>query len=94
MNLHKAVYALIFLSPLMLASGCTPITLSNPGSQTHYQILTAGHTGCEPEDNQLSNLHIQGTGDGTWNATCKGMAYLCSITGQKVEVVSCAPVAR
>lgn len=94
MNLHSAVYALTVLLSLSLVSGCIPITLDNPGTQTHYQILTSGHTGCEPKDNQLSNLRIQGDGDGTWNATCKGTAYLCSVTGQKTESVSCAPVAR
>jgi putative lipase involved disintegration of autophagic bodies len=77
----------------LLASGCA-ITLNNPGTQSHYQILTSGHTGCVPDENQLSNLNIQHNGDGTWNAECKNKTYLCSVTGQEQEVVSCAPAAN
>lgn len=87
-------YALVALLALALGSGCVPISLNNAGTQNHYQILTAGHTGCVPAENQLSNLNIQGDGDGTWNAVCQGKTYLCSVTGQGHEVVSCAPAVR
>jgi putative lipase involved disintegration of autophagic bodies len=89
----QASIALVALLALSQVSGCA-VSLSNPGTQSHYQILTAGHTGCVPQDNVLSNLNIQHNGDGTWNAACQGKRYLCSVTGQEREVVSCAPVAQ
>lgn len=90
----RLAYALVALLALPLVSGCIPITLNNPGTRSHYQMLTAGHTGCVPDENQLSNLNIQGSGDGTWNAVCQGKTYLCSVTGQETEIVSCAPAAK
>jgi hypothetical protein len=87
----NAACALGALLALPLASGCVPVSLNNSGTQSHYQILTAGHTGCVPEENQLSNLVIRGNGDGTWNAVCNGKTYLCSVTGQEHETASCAP---
>jgi hypothetical protein len=92
-NRIRVLNALGALSGVVLVSGCA-ITLTNPGTQSHYQTLTAGHTGCVPAENQLSNLSIRGDGEGTWNAQCKNQAYLCSVTGQKEEIVSCAPVAK
>jgi hypothetical protein len=84
----------VTMTAIILASGCVPISANDPGSRNHYQILTAGHTGCQPNENLLTNLSIQPDGDGTWNATCKTKVYLCSVTGQKSEIVSCAVVAQ
>jgi hypothetical protein len=92
-NRCRALNTLGALSALALVTGCAP-TLTNSGTQSHYQILTAGHTGCVPEENQLSNLDVRPNGDGTWNAECKNKTYLCSVTGQQQELVACAPVAK
>ena len=60
------------------------------------QMVSAGHTGCLPEENQISNVKMNLDGSGTWNATCKGKAYLCSafLGVSKSESYSCAPVAQ
>jgi hypothetical protein len=57
-------------------------------ARTEMQTISAGHTGCVPADNQLSNVMV----GGTWNATCKGKTYLCSASG--ASSYSCAPVAE
>ena len=59
-------------------------------------MVSAGHTGCMPEDNVISNVVANLDGSGTWNATCKGRVYLCSAVGSvgNSESYSCAPVAQ
>jgi len=57
-------------------------------ARAEMQTISAGHTGCVPADNQLSNVNV----GGTWNATCKGKTYLCSASG--ASSYSCAPVAE
>jgi hypothetical protein len=36
------------------------------------KLVSAGHTGCLPDENELSNLKANPDGSGTWNATCHG----------------------
>ena len=59
------------------------------------QLVSAGFTGCTPADNILSNVEPSSDGSGTWNATCKGKAYLCSsVPTVKSHTFHCAPVAQ
>ena len=60
------------------------------------KTASAGHTGCVPEENDLSNVVAKPDGSGTWNATCKGKTYLCSAisTINDSQSVHCAPVAQ
>lgn len=74
-------------------AGCTLEQLAKlPSGTARFQILSAGHTGCMPQDNQVSLLAI--TGDvALWTATCKEKTYLCSgaaVVGSS-EASSCAP---
>jgi len=72
------------------------VTPNSPMVTKALQTISAGHTGCLPEDNQISNLNAAADGSGTWNATCKGKAYLCSSflgVGSSASY-SCAPVAQ
>jgi hypothetical protein len=74
-------------------------SLVTPGSPmvTHaLQMVSAGHTGCLPEENQISNVKMNLDGSGTWNATCKARVYLCSAFQgvSNSESYSCAPVAQ
>jgi hypothetical protein len=64
--------------------------------EKHLKYVSSGHTGCLPDENEISNLNVDLLGGGTWNATCKGKVYLCSAfsSGEKSESYSCAPVAR
>jgi hypothetical protein len=57
-------------------SGCAAVFVKNA------QQASAGHTGCVPEENEITNVTNM-----TWNATCKGTVYLCSMSGKSV---SCA----
>jgi hypothetical protein len=43
-----------------------------PAIQTELQLASAGHTGCLPGDNEISDSNVSLGGAGTWNATCKG----------------------
>jgi len=72
-------------------AGCT--SLSSPMAQDQLRTISAGHTGCMPEENVLSNVVAKGS-DATWNATCKGKTYLCSAVaaGSNSSAFSCAPV--
>jgi hypothetical protein len=78
-------------------SGCVAVTADSPLIARQMKIASAGHTGCLPDDNELSNVSLSGDGSGTWNATCKGKVYLCSavgFAGSYAESFSCAPVAN
>jgi hypothetical protein len=76
---------------LLGAAGCT--SLSSPMAQDQLRMISAGHTGCMPEENVLTNVVARGS-DATWNATCKGKTYLCSAVaaGSNSSSFSCAPV--
>jgi hypothetical protein len=54
------------------------------------KLISAGHTGCTPDQLTISN--VQGPGS-MWNATCNGKIYLCSgiPTGKSSAEYSCAP---
>jgi hypothetical protein len=80
---------------LVLLSGCVPLTVNSPIIQNQLKTISAGHTGCMPEDNELSNV-TDNAGSGTWNATCKGKVYLCTGVSDisNARTYSCAPVAQ
>lgn len=92
----RSVIASTALLVLVVAevSGC--ISVNSPGLQEHLKTVSAGHTGCAPEDNVISNINAKRDGSGTWNATCRGKTYLCSAvaTVGHSEAYSCAPVAQ
>jgi len=75
-------------------SGNAPAPL--PGIKADLQLASAGHTGCLPSDNEISNSTVTSSGTGTWNATCKGRIYLCSAisSGNQALEYSCAPAAK
>ena len=59
-------------------------------STGQLKLISAGHTGCTPEQLTISN--VQGLGATMWNATCNGKTYLCSgvSTGKSSADYSCA----
>jgi hypothetical protein len=77
-------------------SGCTAISANSPIVQGKLQMVSAGYTGCMPDENVLSNFAPTFDGSGTWNATCKGRKYLCSTisTVGNSQSYHCAPVAE
>jgi len=77
------------------ASGCVPLSVNSPIVQDKLKLVSAGYTGCMPDDNVLSNVAANVDGSGTWNATCKDKMYLCSaISAANSESFHCAPVAQ
>jgi hypothetical protein len=77
---------------LLTVAGCT--SLSSPVAQDQLRWISAGHTGCLPQDNVISNSAQEGS-RGSWNATCKGKTYLCSaVSAGSASSFSCAPVAQ
>lgn len=57
-------------------------------------MISAGHTGCAPEANEISNTRLSSAGNGTWNVACERKTYLCSATFfvDACPVYSCTPV--
>ena len=61
----------------------------------HLKTVSAGHTGCTPDQITISNrTHVGVVGtDETWNATCNGKVYMCSGTDATGQY-SCTPAAQ
>ena len=61
------------------------------------KTISAGRTGCTPEQLTISNRQAAAGGE-TWNAACNGKVYLCSGVLQANQPAytdfSCAPVAK
>ena len=62
-------------------------------STEQLKTVSAGHTGCTPEQLTISNYRSS-SGGFLWNASCKGKTYLCSevTSGKSSDETSCAPV--
>jgi len=91
----KTLWKLLAISIAGGACGCT--TLANmPAVQEKLKLVSAGYTGCMPDENVLSDVAPNPDGSGTWNATCKGKTYLCSTipTAHDSQTYHCAPVAQ
>ena len=86
----KLVRSLILLGLAATAAACQSFV------QNQLKIISAGHTGCAPEQLSISNFHANTFGGGeVWNATCNGKVYLCSgVAGKSSGDYSCAPVAN
>jgi hypothetical protein len=97
MKMHRLGSIVLSLSFALSASGC--FVTRTPMVQEQLRTVSAGYTGCMPDDNTLSNVAASLNGSITWNASCKGKAYLCSgvssgnSAGQS-ESYHCAPVAQ
>jgi hypothetical protein len=74
---------------LVVTTGCQTVIMDQ------LKAVSAGHTGCTPDQITISNHQHVGTfgNSETWNATCNGKVYLCSgvPTGKSAEDYSCAP---
>jgi hypothetical protein len=67
-----------------------------PAIKNDLQLENAGHNGCLPGENEISNSTVNVSGVGTWNATCRGRVYLCAAvsSGNQAYEYSCAPAAQ
>jgi hypothetical protein len=91
MTIHGYRTAVLVATTLAITSGCVAPP-SSSAFMRRMKIVTAGHTGCLPDANDISNVTRDFGGTGTWNATCNGKLYLCSavVLGDSVSS-SCAP---
>jgi hypothetical protein len=80
---------------LFMSAGCVPVNVNAPDIQNQLKTISAGHTGCPPEENALSDVADRGN-TVTWNASCRGKVYLCSgvSDASSARTYSCAPVAQ
>jgi hypothetical protein len=95
-------YYLRFTATVLVTLAAIPscVSLSAPAKlsaiSNNLQLASAGHTGCLPSENEISNSNVELSGVGTWNTTCNGRVYLCSAvsSGNQTFEYSCAPVAQ
>jgi hypothetical protein len=97
-TMHSVRFAAIAVVSGVLTgiSGCVPLSPDTPLVIHELQMVSAGHTGCLPAENEISQNNYNLNGSGTWNATCKGKVYLCSAVSLSGGGLffSCAPAAR
>lgn len=68
---------------ILSTSGCVSFS-------DQLKTVSAGHTGCAPEQLTISDIRTAGGGY-LWNASCNGKNYLCSgVTASKSAEYSCA----
>ncbi len=96
MRTHEICLGLL-VAAVVATSGC--VSPNSTIVQEQLKTVSAGYTGCIPEENILTNVAPKADGSGTWNATCKGKVYLCSgiatgTAGHTSESFHCAPVAQ
>lgn len=91
---------ILTVSSVAVNSACVPVSqtrlnqlATSPAVLSRLQLVSAGHTGCVPDQNVMSNVVARADGSGTWNATCKAKVYFCSAVGSTSgsESFSCAP---
>jgi len=90
------VAAVVLVGSLAVSSCAVPLSARSGLLISRLQMVSAGHTGCLPQENEISNVVANADGSGTWNASCKGKVFLCSAVGSTggSESFSCAPVAK
>jgi hypothetical protein len=94
----KKVFPAAVVLIALATSGCatrpdlTAVASNSPIVIEGLKVVSAGHTGCLPDDNQISIISAKADGSGLWTATCKGKTYLCSsVATAGVSSYSCAP---
>jgi len=87
MRINTFLVVALIAAALTSAAGCV--------STDRLKTISAGHTGCLPDQIDITNVTETSDGGATWNATCKGQIYLCSgaSAGQSVTF-SCAPAVK
>jgi len=82
--------------PTALAALALVATTGCAISTDQLKTVSAGRTGCTPDQVAITNRAqtggLVGTGE-TWNATCNGQVYLCSAR-VGLRDPSCTPAAK
>jgi hypothetical protein len=94
---HTSRVIAIVAATLAMETGCvTRLAANSPIIVNRLKLVSAGHTGCLPDANEISNVTANLDGSGMWNATCNGKTYLCTAVASvgSSESFSCAPAAQ
>ena len=81
-----------FITVLLILIVVTACATTEATVAGKLQTISSGHTGCEPTDNVISDVHADAWGAGTWHATCRGKLYLCSGTDNGKSIGCAAAV--
>jgi len=89
---RKTLVTVVVTLPIVTSCAST----NSPMAINRLRMISAGHTGCLPEENDILNVKVNLDGTGTWNAMCKAKTYLCSAvpTLNSGTAYACAPVAH
>jgi hypothetical protein len=97
----QKVFPVAVLLIALATGGCatradlTAMASNSPIVVEDLKVVSAEHTGCLPDDNQISIISAKADGSGLWTAACKGKTYLCStVATAGVSAYSCAPQAE
>jgi len=86
----------VVVGSVICLSGCTTaqmtqIVTNSPAFIDQLKVISAGHTGCMPDDNAISVVWSRIDGSSLWTASCKGKTYLCSsVSTPGATTFSCA----
>jgi len=96
MRIRRLVMTLAILATGIGGCAVSPGSSGSSIVEAKLQLVSAGYTGCMPEENAISNVRYSGFTGGTWNAACKGKSYLCSgaYSTDSSWSFHCAPVAQ
>lgn len=96
--MFRTIRGFIVLSAVVVQAGCTTAAVTAIASSSsllkdQLAVVSAGHTGCMPEQNAIAIIWAKPNGSGLWTATCKDQVYLCSVitTTSGASSYSCAP---
>ena len=85
----------VCVATILTLTGCATLASSIVESQpftNELKAMSAGYTGCLPDNNEVAVISYDTNGHMLWNATCKGKKYLCStVSTTRSDVSSCAP---
>ncbi|WP_144007139.1 hypothetical protein [Pelomonas sp. KK5] len=89
--IHPARTLALIAAILGTQSACVSVLTESGPVKEKLQLISAGHTGCLPQDNDVKVIAFHPGGDGVWNATCKDRKYLSTTTATTgSNVYSCA----
>ncbi len=81
--MSRVIRLVLVVAGMTVAAGCSTTAATAMATNSNLvkeqlAVVSAGHTGCMPEQNDIAIIWAKFDGSGVWTATCKGQTYLCS----------------